>query len=301
MGSINYLNHDVKKKYPNLRTVITLGGAFISENFKYFLSNPETLDKAAKGIKKAMTDYGFDGVDIDWEMPENTTESGYLLDFVKKIREYIGNSKILSLSVHFVSSNYYGYIKRYEPYLSWFNIMSYYYNGYWNRYSGYNSPLNKPDKNLNDSSYGDKSVENFMKEGVPANKLVLGIPFFGQAWVVESGADNGYNQLGTTYVKGESGDIVNSGLWTYVALRREGILTGKKSTKSPWIRTWHTDVKSPTLFNPTNYTFISYDDVESMCERSIYAKNKKIGGVAVWEIGQDYQRELITSLIECYS
>jgi len=37
-----------------------------------------------------------------------------------------------------------------------------------------------------------------------------------------------------------------------------------------------------------------------MCERSIYAKNKKIGGVAVWEIGQDYKRELITSLVECY-
>jgi GH18 family chitinase len=300
MGSIEYLNNDVKEKYPHLRTVVTFGGAFVSENFKNFLRKPDTLKKAAKGIEKVMRDYKFDGVDIDWEMPENSTESEYLLDFVEKIREYIGDDKILSLSVHFVPSNYYGYIKYYEPYLNWFNIMSYYYNGYWNKYSGFNSPLYKPSSNLNDAGNGDKSVDNFIKEGVPANKLVLGIPFFGQAWKVDSSSNNGYNQVGSTNVKGQADDISNSGVWTYIALRKEGIISSPKSPKSPWIRTWHTDAKTSSLYNPSTHIFISYDDVESMCERSIYAKNKKIGGVAVWEIGQDYKRELITSLVECY-
>jgi len=300
MGSIKYLNHDVKKKYPGLRTVLTMGGAYISENFKYFLRNSDTLEKAAVGMVAAMKENDFDGIDIDWEMPETEEESGYLLTLVKRLRELIGDDKILSLSVHFVPSNYFGYIGKYEPYLSWFNIMSYYYSGYWNQYSGYNSPLYKPSTNLNNQRYGDKSIQDFVDEGVPLHKLVLGIPFFGQAWSVQSGSNDGYNQLGTTNVKGESGDVSNSGLWTYHALRKEKILTSTTSTDSSWKRRWHSDVKSPTLYNSSTYIFISYDDVDSMCERSTYAKEKKIAGVAVWEIGQDYKRELIGSLVQCY-
>jgi len=300
MGTIKYLNTDVKKKYPGLRTVLTIGGAYISENFKYFLSNSITLEKAAIEIAETMIENNFDGTDIDWEMPENETECSYLLDLVKRLRQLIGNDKILSLSVHFAASNYFGYIEKYEPYLSWFNVMSYSYTGYWNLYSGYNSPLYEPSTDLNNQDYCDKSIRDYISEGVPAHKLVLGIPFYGQAWRVDIDNNNGYNQRGTTYIKGEPDDISNSGIWTYYALRKEGILTSTTSHHSSWKKIWHTDVKSPTIFNPSTLTFISYDDVDSMCERSYYAKENNLAGVTVWEIGQDYKRELISSIIDCF-
>jgi len=65
--NIYYLNNDVKKKYPKLRTVISFGGSSGSKNFGSVLSSEEKIKTAAKSVANIMNTYGFDGIDIDWE------------------------------------------------------------------------------------------------------------------------------------------------------------------------------------------------------------------------------------------
>ena len=45
--------------------------------------------------------------------------------------------------------------------------------------------------------------------------------------------------------------------------------------------------KVPYLWNPTNKTFISYDDPQSMAEKAKYIKAKGLGGGMIWEITED--------------
>jgi len=297
---IKYVNHDLKKKYPHLKVILTIGGTQGSKNFKYFLSSSSTRNRAAKSIVKAVNDYDFDGLDVDWEFPKNKDEARYLLEFIEKIREYMGYEKYLTLSSSALTFRYYGLVSSMEPYLNWFNLMTYHYAGYWDKFSGFNSPLYAPSSDKNRQYYGDYTVDSYLEEGVPAKKLVYGVPFMAQAWKVESSSNDGYNQRGNANIKGEPINNNREGFWSYRSLREEGILTGKRSTSSSWSRKWHSDTRSPTIFNKSTKIYISYDDVDSMCERARYVKKKRIGGIMVWEAGQDYKRELLDGVLDCY-
>ncbi|ORX42981.1 glycoside hydrolase [Piromyces finnis] len=297
--TIYYLNNDVKKKYPHLRTVLSFGGASGSKNFGTILNSKDKISNIAKKIADTMTTHGFDGVDIDWEFPTDSTQSKNYGTLLKEIRSNIGNNKILTISAAYNSNKYNGYAKTYMNYINWFNIMTYDFAGSWNKYSGHGSPLYSPTNDLNHQKSCDISINSYLNEGIPSNKLVLGVAFSGQAWKVQSSANNGFNQKGTTNTEGQPGNT--EGIWTYMALREQNILVSKKMTSKPWFRTWHSDAKSPSLFNPYTMQYISYNDKDSMCERIAYVKMKNLAGVMMWEIGQDYKRELLDSLIFCYT
>jgi len=299
-GMVDYVTTKLKKKYPHLKIILTIGGTEGSKNFKYFLEHYSTLKKAAKSISNVVIDKNFDGLDIDWEFPETEEEANNLVTFIKKIREYMGYDKILTISASALTYRYYGNIPEMEPLLDWFNLMTYHYSGYWDKYSGYNAPLYAPKSDKNEQKDSNYTVESYLNEGVPHRKLVLGAPFMGQAWKVESSDHNGYNQVGDANIKGEPSNNNKEGFWSYNSLRSVGYLKGPRKTSSSWVRTWHDDVKSPTLYNKHTHIYISYDDVDSMCERAKYVKEKKIGGIMVWETGQDYKRELLDSLLWCY-
>jgi len=232
-----------------------------------------------------MEDNGFDGVDIDWEFPSSDTERQNLYTLLKKIRSYIGDDKILTISSAAFPDKYNGYASKYLKYVNWFNVMTYIYAGSWNKYSGFNSPLYNPSSDLNKQESCNTSINMYIDEGIPASKLVLGTAANGQAWKVSSTTNNGYNQKGTTDVDGEPG--YDNGIWSYKALREQNYLSSYNTPVYPWVRTWHSDVKSPTLFNPKTKMYISYDDPDAMCERAAYAKKNGLAGVMIWEAGKD--------------
>lgn len=58
------------------------------------------------------------------------------------------------------------------------HIMCYDYYGSWDKKVGYNSPLNS-ENDLN----VDFSINYFLKLGAPAEKLIMGVPFYGRTFV----------------------------------------------------------------------------------------------------------------------
>jgi chitinase len=59
-------------------------------------------------------------------------------------------------------------------------------------------------------------------------------------------------------------------------------------------RFFHPESKVPWLFNGS--IFISYDDPESIRYKTDYIKANNLGGAMVWELSQDPNRELLSSL-----
>jgi chitinase len=67
----------------------------------------------------------------------------------------------------------------------------------------YNKPLTGPLPGANRYYNGKDSVEYLLAQGAPANKLLVGIPFYGRGWTgVANGTKNGVYQTATGPARG---------------------------------------------------------------------------------------------------
>jgi chitinase len=186
---------NLKRKNPNLKISISFtdvqensdnprGGGFS------LLAKSETYRKEfARDCKTFLQKWGIDGVDMDWEFPGlswSGDPSSYDVSvdvanhvlLMKDLRETLGNSYLLT---------YAGYCKNKEavtggsryidiaavaPYIDFVNIMTYDLD----EAPRHQSALSDP------SAYSDctRAVQTYLDAGMPANKLVLGIPFYGR-------------------------------------------------------------------------------------------------------------------------
>lgn len=88
-----------------------------------------------------------------------------------------------------------------------------------------------------------------------------------------------------------------SGVWRYGNLRSQGVLTAPETAASPWVRNWDNVTQTPWLFNPTDKTFISYDDPKSMAIKINYAICQDLGGAMVWSVDEDTSDKELLSVV----
>src|SRR5215211_8056172 len=79
--------------------------------------------------------------------------------------------------------------------LDYVNLMTYDFRGAWSAEAGHHSNLfvNPADPAARSA---DGAVRAFLAAGVPASKLVLGVPFYGRAWAEVDPAGEGLYQPG---------------------------------------------------------------------------------------------------------
>src|SRR5664279_3154978 len=66
----------LKVAHPSLQTIISIGGWTGSAKFSDVALTAQSRDKFARSVVKFVTQYGFDGVDIDWEYPTGGGDTG---------------------------------------------------------------------------------------------------------------------------------------------------------------------------------------------------------------------------------
>lgn len=170
-GHFNLLTK-YKKQYPDVKTLISVGGWADSGGFYTMTVNANnTINQAgintfADSAVAFIRAYGFDGVDIDYEYPTSMQDAGNPLDWqvanarratlmraytvlMKTLREKLDaagaqDGKYYLLTIAAPSS---GYLLRgmeyfqVTPYLDYVNIMSYDLHGAWNEFVGPNAAL----------------------------------------------------------------------------------------------------------------------------------------------------------------
>lgn len=112
-----------------------------------------------------------------------------------------------------------------------------------------------------------------MRLGLPASKLLLGLPFHGYAWKLKKA--NGSINLGAP-AGGPA--ITNDGSVSYDYI--------KTFIQSYRVKIAY-DARSVENYCTIGSFWISFDDVEAIRAKVSYAKEKKLLGYSVWEVSHD--------------
>jgi chitinase len=154
--------------------------------------------------------------------------------------------------------------------------------------SSFNAPLHEDpadplDPQVRRWNSVEGGVQYYTQHGVPARKLVLGVPFYGRGFRVMSETGHGlYQPYSALYDPGD---------WRSIKAKLLG--------DSAWQQHWHPVAQTPWLFQPAEHLFVSYEDPRSIGIRARLAKNKGLGGVFMWEItGDDEQHSLLQAMTE---
>jgi chitinase len=290
-AALNSLKHD----NPSLTVLVSVGGWTWSGDFSDMALTRKSRNLFIESAVKFVQKYSLDGLDIDWEYPgiagnnnrfrpEDRRNYTLLLRELRKRfdreEKRLGRLLITSIatgaSTDFLEHTEMAKVQRYVDTI---NLMSYdYYVPVWDKTTGHHSPLFTNPADPKKIS-ADRTVHEYESAGVLANKIVLGVPFYGKSWANVSSANHGLFQIGTeapaTYLPYSSlGSLQNSG----------------------YIRYWDARASAPFLYNKDAQIFISYEDPESIADKCKYVLDQKLAGVMFWEYSSDPAGVLLQSI-----
>ncbi|HJR99513.1 MAG TPA: glycoside hydrolase family 18 protein [Flavobacterium sp.] len=287
----------LKKQNPNLKVLYSIGGWVWSDQFSNIAAYQDSREKFAKSAVKLMKEYGFDGIDIDWEFPGQRAEDNVfrpsdkenftlLLGELRKQLELQTkvDSKYYLLTIAAASDQEYinhTDLGKAHKYLDFINVMCYdFYNG-WFHQTGHQANLyvSKGEKFGGNSI--SESVEKLLKVGVPAKKLIIGVPFYGRKWEKVSTANNGLYQSAQT----------GSAITPFWQITKE-LESGK------FQQFYDASAKASYLWNAQDKIFISYDSPKDIELKVTFIKKNKLGGAMFWEYSLDNKQELLNKLHE---
>jgi chitinase len=277
----------LKQKHPHIRTFISIGGWTGSAPFSDMALTEASRDTFARSCADFVSLHGFDGVDVDWEYPVgggNDPSKGRPEDkrnftlLLAQLRRHldeqgkIDNKRYLLTAATPAPRRHYEDMEldQIHQHLDWINLMTYDMAGAWSKLTSFNAPL------YGEPLSADASVRGYLAAGVPRDKLVLGVPFYGKAFGGVKDIDDGLHQPHD----GKPPSARGSGGWSY---RNIAQTYADKSAK----RFWHDQAKVPWLFDKSTGLMVTYDDPQSLQLKAEYARDNKLGGVMMWELTQD--------------
>jgi chitinase len=277
----------LRERFPALKITLAIGGWTGSGRFSDVALTPERRAKFVESCVAFMRLYGFDGLDIDWEYPvaegapgnsrrpEDKPNLTFLLSAFRTALDEAGQTDGRTYTLTLAAPSAPALWQHFEweqiaPLLDHIFLMAYDMAGTWSAVTASHAPLYAdPNSPVTPALSADLTVQAYLSMGVPAGKLILGVPFYGKAW---SGA--GGVGLYQPYVR-PSDDL------PYQQIADEFLGTRGITTN------WNEAGQFPWVYRASDGMVISYDDARSLRLKAVYALEQGLGGVGLWEISQD--------------
>lgn len=164
--SFTNLNSLVTQAHLNNVKVLMAFGGWNNGDDSGFRSLSADLTKRTNFVNQAISFVkanSLDGIDIDWEFPQTADADNYVLLMKQLHDSLIVYNKLLTAAVVPTGATMAGIKSDVFPYVDWLNIMAY------DNYSA---------TNHSSYSYANSAVTAWSNKGLPASKLVLGVPFY---------------------------------------------------------------------------------------------------------------------------
>ncbi|KAJ1328089.1 Glycosyl hydrolases family 18 [Microdochium nivale] len=270
----------IKKNNRHIKVLLSIGGATWSTNFSAAAGSAATRANFAKSSVQLVKDWGFDGIDIDWESPANTADADNFVLLLKAVRaELDAYSRRSAGGYHFLLTaampagpQRYNVLrlKQMSEILDHMNIMNYDYAGGWNlNHTGHNANLFPNPYNPDSTPFSTfRTVTDYIRAGVPTHKMIMGIPLYGRSW-------EGTKGLGLP-ANGTGPGSWEAGTWDYKVLP----LPGSVEKYDPVAFASYSEDKA-------NEKIISYDTVTSVNNKLAFLSELQLGGTMFWEASAD--------------
>ncbi|XP_027332927.1 class V chitinase CHIT5-like [Abrus precatorius] len=279
----NFIN-GLRYRHPPVKTLLSIGGGGSNSTaFSLMASTKQNRQVFIKSTIHVAREYGFNGLDLDWEFPETELDMSNLgLLFQEWHQALVVEAQIqrkprllLTSAVYYASTiKLIGNGPRSYPaqaitkYLDWASPMCFDYHGTWANFTGFNAALYDPNSNIS-TRYG---IGLWIESGVPPEKLVMGLPLYGRAW-----------KLQDPNVHGVGAEAVGEATDTDGTMDYDEILVFNKDNGANVVY----DEVAVSFYSYADTTWIGYDDGPSITKKVRFAKSKGLKGYFFWAIGKD--------------
>jgi chitinase len=256
-----------------VKVLISVGGASWSAAFPALAASAANRANFANQMEAFCRTNGYDGVDIDWEFPDDNTKASNFDALIQDLRNKFNSSpapapswlitSAVSGDLYYAGFLHLGTLKNS---MSFFNVMTYDYHGPWTNHSGHNAGLYPSSMEWAGHGSADQrdSINYFLGQGVPAGQLNMGLPFYGYRFPtanIYGGCSCGST---TSLAYSAIAPMVGAG-WTY-----------------------HFDSSAQSPYLTSGSETISYDDANSIGIKADWALNTAgLAGVFMWALDND--------------
>ena len=265
----------LKEEKPEWLVIAAIGG-WAADGFSDAALTPTSRYNFARNVQKLINDYKLDGIDLDWEYPGSSAsgiksrpqdrENFTLL--ITALRDVLGPNTWISVAGTGDSTyiNNSVEIDKIAPLITHFNLMSYDFTAGETGSSGQKHQANLYDSALSLPGYStDRYVRNLINAGMPSEKILLGVPFYGR--------------LGATITK------------SYDELRKSYI------NKDGYEYRFDNDAKVPYLVRDGEFA-MSFDNEVSIFLKAQYVLENCLGGIFSWQSTFDQANILARAMYE---
>jgi chitinase len=240
----------------DIKILLSIGG-WGSGGFSEMAASEENRKKFAADCRRVIDQFAIDGIDIDWEYPTSDAagisasaddRANFTL-MMRDIRAAIGYDKLLTLATVANAGSDFIDFRAIDPYIDLVNMMTYdmssngrsHHSGLYR--SGFSARIT-----------AHEATESHLAAGVPRDKLVMGVPFYGRA---------------------------TSALRGYTDYRRLIQMTG-------YPEQWDAVAKAPYLTDPVTGEMVAgFDNPLSLKLKTDYIRTRGLRGIMYWEFDGD--------------
>ncbi|KAF8998382.1 glycosyl hydrolases family 18-domain-containing protein [Cyathus striatus] len=262
----------LKLQKRNLKVLLSIGGWTYSQSGHFnFVTSASARTTFVSNAVQLIEDYGFDGIDFDFESPTSSDQGQGFADLITALRTAFdqlqakkgdSTSYLITAAVAASAANYANLkVSQMNAGLSYLNLMAYDYAGSWltyadnqaNLYGGVRTGLST-----------DSAVQYYLSSGATASKINLGMPLYGRAFENTNGIGQAFNGVGP--------GSIDPGVYSYNVLPLAGAQVFENTT----------DVTSYS-YDSSKKELVSYDTPNIVKLKSQYINTKGLGGSMFWD------------------
>jgi chitinase len=268
----------LKKTNSRLKVIVSIGG-WMADGFSDAALTDASRALFADSAVELLRQFSADGIDIDWEYPgQGVAGIKYRAEdrqnftrLLKVLRDKLDGASTAqgrtggaryTLTIASADREYFDHTEmdKLHTYLDWINVMSYDFFNSLTPTTGHHAGLYGTARALPTDRDADASVKQHLAAGIPSEKIVLGVAFYGRGFAGVEPIANGLKQ---PYERFEGAHDYSE-------------LAGKFIGRQGFVRYWDDRAKAPYLWNSTSRTtaalsrgrFIGLEGAKSGADRA---------------------------------